>query len=311
MAGTVWQRCTTCRRKVNGRQARQRHVASACSGSDATWAFRLSLGFDSDGVRRQQVRGGFATEADADRAVRELLYKVDQGSYVQPSQRTLGSFLVDEWLPAILPHLAGGTYRKRHRHVHGYITPRLGTMGLQDVTAAALERLYGQLASAGAGHGPLAPATIVDTHRTLHKAYEDAMRWGYVSRNPVAAARPPSMAKVKADARATLRVWTPEQLRRFLDDTVDHPYGLVFRLAAMTGARRSELLAVRWADVDLGAARMSFGRAAVLDADGKLTLRDSTKTSSMPISVLLVLVFINCISTVKRSHAVSSILTGQ
>lgn len=287
MKGTVWQRCTVCSRKVNGRDAKARHRGTDCDGTSGTWAYKVDLGRAAGGKRQQRVRGGFDTETDAQRALRELLHKIDRQDYVEPSARTVRGFLVEEWLPAIRANVAGGTFRKRRRHVERYVVPTLGGVKLQEVTAAALEQLYGRLGTEGASRGPLAASTVADAHRTLHKAFEDAIRWGYLSRNPAKAAEPPSQASVKADARAALRVWTPEQLRAFIDATTDHAYGTAFTLAAMTGARRSELLAVRWEDVDLDAARITFGRAAVLDADGVLELRDSTKSSTSSRTIAL------------------------
>lgn len=287
MKGTVWQRCTVCSRKVNGREAKRRHRASGCDGTAGTWAYKVDVGRTTDGKRRQRVRAGFATEADAHRAAREVLHKVDTRDYVEPSARTVAGFLSDEWLPAIRGSVAGGTFRKRQRHVERYVVPQLGGDRLQDVTAAALERLYGLLVSEGAGRGPLSASTAADTHRTLHKALGDAVRWGYLARNPAAAAQPPSQAQVKADARAALRVWTADQLAAFLAVTADDVHAMVWRLAATTGARRSELLALRWRDIDLEKRRASFGRAAILNADGSLEMRESTKSDSSSRTIAL------------------------
>jgi integrase len=287
MKGTVWQRCVRCSRKVNGADARKRHKATGCDGKDATWAFRVELGRAADGKRQQHLRGGFATEADAARALRELLHKVDGGDYVQSSEQTVAAFLQGEWLPAVRPKVAGGTYGKRRLHVATYTVPRIGSVPLQQVTAATLERLYGALlAEVSRGKG-LAPSTVRDVHRTLHKAFGDAVRWGHLSRNPAAAAEAPALAKVSADARSAQHVWTADELGRFLAHVEPAKYGAVFYLAAMTGARRSELLGVRWSDVDLDAGRIRFGRTLVLDADGVYVLTDGTKTTASARTVAL------------------------
>lgn len=287
MKGTVWQRCTTCRRKVNGADARRRHKASGCEGSGGTWAYKVELGRDADGRRQQQVRAGFASEGDAQRAVRELLHKIDTGDYVETSEQTVAAFLEGEWLPAIRPKVAGGTYGKRRLHVVTYTVPRIGRVPLQQVSAATLERLYGALLAEGGRGKGLAPSTVRDVHRTLHKAFGDAVRWGHLSRNPAAAAEAPALSKVAADARSAQHVWTAAELGRFLAAIEDHRYGPVFHLTAMTGARRSEVLAVRWSDVDLEAARIRFGRTLVRDADGTYVLTDGTKSTASARTVAL------------------------
>jgi len=57
--------------------------------------------------------------------------------------------------------------------------------------------------------------------------------------------------------------WTGQQLGRFLAATADDRYGPAFHFLATTGMRRGELLGLRWADVDLGAGRVSIRRARV------------------------------------------------
>ena len=57
----------------------------------------------------------------------------------------------------------------------------------------------------------------------------------------------------------------PEQLRAFLDTASQHRLFAFYRLAAYTGARRGELLNLRWHDIDLdhGEVRIT-GSAAVI-----------------------------------------------
>lgn len=51
----------------------------------------------------------------------------------------------------------------------------------------------------------------------------------------------------------------------------------MFRLAATTGARRSQLLGVRWADIDIEAGAVRFTRS-VTRADGATVTREQTKS---------------------------------
>jgi integrase len=55
------------------------------------------------------------------------------------------------------------------------------------------------------------------------------------------------------------------QLRAFLDNAAHHRLGAYFHVAAYTGARRGELLNLRWPDVDLAAKRLTItGSTAVI-----------------------------------------------
>jgi hypothetical protein len=74
-----------------------------------TWSYVVDVGLSADGRRRQRMKGGFATKREADRALRELIQRLDEGTYVQPSALTLGTFLTDEWLPAMQPPILRAT----------------------------------------------------------------------------------------------------------------------------------------------------------------------------------------------------------
>lgn len=81
-------------------------------------------------------------------------------------------------------------------------------------------------------------------HATIHKALADAVRWGRLARNPADQSDPPRAAAPE------MSVWTPEELRTFLDSVRSDRLFAAWLLAATTGMRRGELLGLRWADID-------------------------------------------------------------
>jgi integrase len=60
-----------------------------------------------------------------------------------------------------------------------------------------------------------------------------------------------------------LNVWSIEELRRFLSFVADEPLYPVFRMAAMTGVRRGEAIALRWRDVEFDNARLLIRQSAI------------------------------------------------
>jgi integrase len=91
----------------------------------------------------------------------------------------------------------------------------------------------------------LEPKTVRNVHVMLHKALADAVAWGYVAENVAERARPPKVS------RRPPTVWTPAQLRRFLQAAADDRFYPAYVLAATTGLRRAELCGLRWSAVDL------------------------------------------------------------
>jgi integrase len=124
--------------------------------------------------------------------------------------------------------------RSRPRH------PSPGCIRLGRLTPQHFQRLYQDKLAAG-----LSPTTVSHLHTVLHGAFAEAVRWGLVPRNVVALARPPRKAHIEIVAL------TVEQARALLAAAAGNRFEALFVLALKTGMRRGELLALRWADVDL------------------------------------------------------------
>jgi integrase len=94
-----------------------------------------------------------------------------------------------------------------------------------------------------------------------------------VAKNVADRARPP-----RPPRRSTREVgsWEAYELAQFLASVDRQRLEAVWRLAAMTGMRRGEILGLRWADVDLAAARLSVRHAVVAVA---YNIIDSTPKS--------------------------------
>lgn len=88
----------------------------------------------------------------------------------------------------------------------------------------------------------------------LSKAFRDAVRVEQLlTTSPVERATRP-----RARGAEPKVIWSPAQLRAFLTATDEHRLAAFYRLAAYTGARRGELLHLRWPDVDLDAGEVTF-----------------------------------------------------
>jgi integrase len=267
--GSVFKRCTACSRRVEGKRC----STEGCNGARVTWAFVVDVGRDADGKRRQHKRSGFASRKEAERALRDTLASTDHGRYVSPSGQTLGDFLVNEWLPTTRPpRVRPNTYRDRELIVNRYVVPRIGMLELQQLTPRHLADLYTELLDRGRirGEGGLSPKTVRGVHLVLSKALREAMRWGLVERNPADLVDPPSLRLVAARRRRAMRVWDSHQLRAFLAHVAHDRFYAFWLTAATTGMRRSELLGLRWSDVDLAGATLVVNATLVSGRDGPL-----------------------------------------
>jgi len=211
-----------------------------------TWMFVVDLPRGVDGARRQQKRRGFRTRKGAEGELQKALQRVSAGVFVEPSKLTLGSFLVDQWLPAVEGNVRPSTFASYKGNINRHVVPALGNVLLQALTAPMLTAVYRKL---GEEKG-LAPKTVRHVHTTLRKALSDAIKWGMVERNAASAAEPPKLV------RSEMRTWTAEDVRAFLNFIDDDPLKVVFTLLCTTGMRRGEVLGLRWSDIDFENARL-------------------------------------------------------
>jgi integrase len=119
----------------------------------------------------------------------------------------------------------------------------------------------------------LAPKTVKNVHRMLHRALADAVAWRYIEYNPAEhAALPREKRKGSRQRGAT---WTQEQLAAWLKVAVQDRDAGMWVLAATTGMRRSELAGAERDLLDLDSATLEIADTRVVvdgkaeDSDGK------------------------------------------
>jgi integrase len=134
-----------------------------------------------------------------------------------------------------------------------YVKPSFGRTLLVNATPAQLNSFYADLLASGrrASDGGLAPKTVRNVHSMLHKAFADAVRWGHVPRNPVSLAAPPKPVPPET------KVWSPEQLRAFVEFTKNDRLAAAWLLLVMTGMRRGEVLGLGWENIDFRNGRLA------------------------------------------------------
>jgi integrase len=228
---------------------------------------------DETGKRRQKWHSGYRTKRDADRALSDILHRLDQGNYVEPTRKTLSEFL-DEWLKATRSTRWASTDDTYGRIVKSYLKPQIGSLPLRSITGATLNNLYADLLSTGRVHGKggLSPASVRYVHAVIRKALKDAVRWNLVTRNAADAADPPRIP------RAQIKTWSAREVRRFLDHVKDDRLYAAHVVACTTGMRRGEVLGLHWQDIDLEHGRVSVTRSLTV-VDGYKTQFTEPKTA--------------------------------
>lgn len=182
-------------------------------------------------------------------------------------KQTVRTYL-EGWLAAIQGNVRPKTHRGYSDYCRLHIIPTLGNVRMAKLTPQQLQTLYSKLLEKG-----LSPTTVHHIHATLHRAFEQAVRWGVVARNVADLVDPPRRG------RREMRVLSPEQARALLEAAREDRLEALYVLAISSGLRQGELLGLRWADVDLDAARLHV-RAIMQRTREGIGLREPKTASS-------------------------------
>jgi integrase len=219
--------------------------------------------------------------AGTDRTEAEVLARrlaTDSGTATRATGPTVGTYLTKQWLPLKQLSLRPSTWHGYCRNIELHVLDRIGRIPLRHLRAEHLERLYADLLVGGhtVNGGPLDAKTVREIHVILRRALDDAARRGLLVSNPAQLAHSPKARRLTS---AVSRAWNAQQLQAFLQHTKEHRHHPAIWLAANTGLRRSELLALRWGDLDLDEARLSVNGGLVSVAYKLHETRGKTRTS--------------------------------
>jgi integrase len=198
----------------------------------------------------QQVPGQTkASMRQAKQIEARLLEEVGAGRHKGSRSRTMAELLERwlEWRPTVRP-IAPTTVSSYRAAMARYILPALGKLPVRQIDAATLDAFYAHQRTRGGKDGrPLKASTVHEVHAVLSGALKQAVAWGWIGHNPAKQATAPSVQK------ADVQPPQAEDAARLLSAAMaeDPELGLFLRLAVVLGARRGELCALRWSDIDL------------------------------------------------------------
>jgi len=256
-----------------------------------SWSIVIDIARDPEtGKRKQQWYSIKGTKKEAEKKLSELLHQLDKGDFIKPDKITVAEFL-ERWLKDYTrPNLAPNTADWYAYIIHSHLVPALGNIPLTQLKPEHLQRYYAEKLAGGRcdGKGALSPQTVRHCHVAIHYALEAAIKWGLIARNPADAVSPPR------SERHQMQIWSAEELGSFLEAAKATPYYALFHLLFATGMRRSEVLALRWCDIDLTLCQIYVTRSLQHLADGTFSFKQpktakGRRAIALPPSTALVL----------------------
>lgn len=207
------------------------------------WTVVVDCGVDPITGRRRQIRRSVkGPKREAEGLVARLLHERDQGIDLRPDRLTVAAYL-SRWLEDYAgPNIAPSTHKRYEELLRLHLVPALGRLPLAKLRPAHIQAAYKIMQEKGRS-----PRTVVQAHRILRQALGLAVRWQFLPSNPTDAVAAPRFPKFDIAACDV------GEIQRILDAAGREPRGALVRLAVLTGLRLSELLGLRWNDLDLDA----------------------------------------------------------
>ena len=252
--------------------------------SKDTYSIKVSMGKDpASGKYKSQwftVRG---SKKDSEKRLSEILHQLDTGNYMKPGKTTVADYLTTWLQDYVKPNLSPRGYERYESIVRVHLVPAIGSIPLTQLRSNHLQKHYSAMLEAG-----LSPRSVRYDHVVLHKALATALKWGLITRNVADGVDAPR-AK-----RPDMQTWDEAEVNQFLEAAKDTQYFALFYTALFTGARRSELLALRWQDIDFIFCQVYVNRSMHHLQDGSYIFTQpksekSRRTIALPPSAFLVL----------------------
>lgn len=244
------------------RRTRANGEGSIYKRADGQWVAALKLPTG----QRKTLYG--RTRALATKKLDDMKSQLSQGLTLQTDERrTVGEFL-GTWFEQAAPNLRPSTIRTYKSLMSSHIVPVLGGRRLTRLDVQELEHYFAGRLAAG-----LSPKSIALVKGILSRALNDAVRWGYLARNPVQYAEAPRVpqrnetALTVIDARAIIQCFDGDFL------------GPLVAVALGSGLRQGELLALRWQDVDLKNQVVAINATLQIEAGAYIRMDPKTERS--------------------------------
>lgn len=209
---------------------------------DGRWEARFTYTDELGQKKRASVYAD--TQKECRQKLTAALKSVDEGSYIKTQRYTVSQWL-EEWLSTYCKDLKPATVSGYRSKIETRIKPYIGNSTLSALTNVQIQKFYNKLQAGDKERGPLSPKSIQSIHGILHKALDQAVSARVIHSNPADHIKLP---KIK---RPDLAPIMDDNVSRFLEAIKGDRFERVFIVDLFSGLRQSEIIGLRWSDVDL------------------------------------------------------------
>lgn len=183
---------------------------------------------------------------------------INNGTYVKPCKMTLIKFFDDRYLDYYAYiNLSSETIYKHTQELRHWVFPKVGYMKLTDFTPFIWANFFSWLSKQKSEETKkvLSQGTVDRIFAVLCSVFRCAKKWQYVKTNSVQACRSEYTKKKRKKAQQSHvaeRCLSYNEAFKLIDslEHEDLKYQLIIHFAIVGGLRRSEILGIKWSNVD-------------------------------------------------------------
>lgn len=228
-------------------------MANPREKSPGRWELRVTAGKDKrTGKPRRLSRTFHGSKRDALRAQSKFEAEVFEGQAI--GTKATFEQLLERWHESVKAHQSPSTSTRARYAIDGHLVPALGKEKAVNLTAEDFDQLTGAMLDKGA-----AKSSVNKVLYVASAAYEKAIRWQWLSYNPVKDAEKPRLGKQSLELPDLGQVhWLLEEVSKR-----NEVMGRLFWLTLATGMRRGEVIGLQRRDVDLASGVIHVRRQIV------------------------------------------------
>jgi integrase len=238
-----------------------------------SWGYYFLAGIDENGKRIQPTKSGFTTKRDAEDGLRQAIIEFEAKRDAAPASivPAFGPFF-DRWMQEHTNRKCAPKTIERYGELGAYairqtvelagVSRLMGEIPINEFGPMQMELLINALRDRGGQKTkdcpdgrPLSPKSVRHIACVVHGCFEKAVKWQLIGRNPMDGIELPKLA------RKAPRVVEKGGVAKLLERARNTRLFPLILLGLATGARRGELLALQWPDIDFESGVMNVTKS--------------------------------------------------
>lgn len=247
------------------------------------WLFKATLGTDPlTGKRKQVTRQGFRTKAEANKAAMKMELSFSEGAYIS-NENTTFQEVFEQWYSTHSKTVKVTTQKSIKSKFDKHILPRFGKLKMKDITKIYCQQQINEIAKQ--------IKSVNDIKIQANQVFKYAVKMDILARNPLEYVSIPKQEKDllnQENEDEERNYWTKDEIKRFLsickEELALRDY-VLFHCLIYTGARKGEILALTWDDIDFNKSTIRLNKTLAFHNNGHIVQTSKTKASKRLISI--------------------------